>query len=340
MEKLNGISRRGLLSGAAGVPLWLASRPASAATPINESGFEKIGGIDQWIAIQGADQRNPAILFLHGGPGEAQSPFLSQFLPWQHDFTVANWDQRGAGRTYGRNGESTPGMTLDRIVDDACEVAQHVCRRLSHKKAILIGQSFGSFVGVQAIKRRPELFHAYVGTGQVVSIRESFLDLARYTRQKATETGDRTTLDALDKAETLQGLVRLGALRQSSSKWAVSASDQQYVKVVNDFRGKPPYPKGDVADWVEGGRFSGKTIGMNAGAMDMRALGLDMPVPFFVVQGREDHIAGFEPARAYCEDVRAPAKAFVPIDGGHYACFTNPDAFVGALNKYARPLAT
>src|SRR5579872_6609572 len=84
--------------------LGLMARPASAAPGINESGFMKIGGIDQWIAIQGSDVRNPVILYLHGGPGEAQSPFLKQFLPWQRDFTVVNWDQRGAGKTFGRNG--------------------------------------------------------------------------------------------------------------------------------------------------------------------------------------------------------------------------------------------
>jgi hypothetical protein len=38
--------------------------------------------------------------------------------------------------------------------------------------------------------------------------------------------------------------------------------------------------------------------------------------------------------------VQAPKKAFVPMDGGHYAGFTNPGAFVGALNKYGRPLVT
>lgn len=334
-----GLSRRHLVKFAISSAAFPSAVAKAATGPINETGFQRIGGIDQWIAIQGGDAANPAILFLHGGPGEAQSPFLDEFLPWQQDFTVVNWDQRGAGKTYGRNGASTPGMTLDRLVDDTCEVAQHVCSRLATKKVILVGQSFGSLLGVNAIKKNPELFHAYVGTAQIVSIQESFLDLARYARQKATETGDQPTLDALDKAETMQGLARLGALRRASSKWAISASDQPYVKMLDDFRGKPPYSKGDVADWVEGGRFSGNTLGMTVGAVDMRTLGLDMPVPFFVVQGRDDHITGLEPARSYCGDVRASAKDFFAIEGGHYACFTNPKAFVGTLRRHIRPLA-
>ncbi len=42
--------------------------------------------------------------FCNGGPAEAQSPLLREFRPWEQAFTVVNWDQRGAGKTYGRNG--------------------------------------------------------------------------------------------------------------------------------------------------------------------------------------------------------------------------------------------
>src|SRR5690242_9487553 len=100
------LSRRafggGLLAGV------LAARPALAAAAIDEQGFVSIGGIDQWMAIQGSDRANPALLYLHGGPGEAQSPFLDQFRPWLTDFTVVNWDQRGAGKTYEKNGANMP----------------------------------------------------------------------------------------------------------------------------------------------------------------------------------------------------------------------------------------
>jgi hypothetical protein len=35
-------------------------------------------------------------------------------------------------------------------------------------------------------------------------------------------------------------------------------------------------------------------------------------------------------------EIRAPRKALVAIDGGHFACFTNPGAFVTALKQNAR----
>jgi pimeloyl-ACP methyl ester carboxylesterase len=332
-------SRRRVLQTAAAAPFCLAGR-SLAAEAINETGFVRIGGIDQWIAVQGQDRRNPLILYLHGGPGEAQSPFLEQFLPWQRDFTVANWDQRGAGKTFGRNGRATPDMTVDRMVEDITEIARTVSARFGQRKVILVGQSWGSLLGIYAIKHSPELFHAYVGTAQIVSIPATITDLARYARQKAVEAGDKATTDALDAAAALPEPANLGAMRKASTKWAASESDLSYTKMIDDFRGHAPYPAGDVADWVNGSKFSGNTVGPTMINMDMRTLGLDIPVPFFIAQGRDDHITGFEPARLYAEDLRAPKKAFVPIEGGHYACFTNPRAFVGTLRDLVRPLAT
>ncbi len=331
-----GFSRRQLMQMMAGAAVFGAA-PALAASGIDESGFVKIGGIDQWIAIQGQDRANPAILYLHGGPGEAQSPFLDQFKPWTRDFTVVNWDQRGAGKTYGRNGAATPDMTFDRFVEDVIEIAQHLRTRLSQRKIILVAQSWGSMLGVHAVKRRPDLFHAYVGTGQIVSIAAAFTDLADYARKKATETGDAAALAELAKADALSPpLRRLGAMRHASSKWMLAEADKPYVRMIDDFKAAAT---GDAADWVEGGRFSGSTVGMSMAAEDLRALGTDMPVPVFVCQGRDDHITGFEPAQAWLNDVRAPRKAFVALDGGHYACFTDTAAFVAALRMHMRRLA-
>ena len=57
--------------------LALASPLAHAAPPaackpgqaIHDSGYVKIGGIEQWISIDGADCAKPALLLVHGGPG-------------------------------------------------------------------------------------------------------------------------------------------------------------------------------------------------------------------------------------------------------------------------------
>src|SRR5215469_15465260 len=147
----------------------LVPRAWATLTPISEEGFAPIGGIDQWVAIRGRDSSRAPLLFLHGGPCEAQSPFLSLFEPWEKRYVVAQWDQRGTGRTFGKNGTATPDMTMEQLAQDAVEVAQYVLGRLKARKLILVGHSWGAMLGLRVIRLRPELFHAFVGTGQPVS---------------------------------------------------------------------------------------------------------------------------------------------------------------------------
>jgi len=322
----------------------LPSKPSSARTgAVDDTGFAPIGGIDQWIGIEGTNRHNPVILYLHGGPGEAQSPFLKQFLPWQVDFTVVNWDQRGSGRTYGRNGPATPGMStpvmaLEQLCQDAREVAEYACQRLGKKKIILVGQSWGAELGLHLVKRYPGLFYAFVGTAQPVSWHLGIESQERWAREQATARGDEETLRDLSDTASLPESDRRRIM--ASRKYRMAPSDLEHVKIFDAFMGPAPLPtQGDVADWVAGGRFTFASLAPIEYSFDARKLGLNFPIPFFVIQGRDDHIAPFEVAQAYVAEVRAPKKAFISIAGGHWACFTNATAFVAALRLHVRPLA-
>ena len=58
------------------------------------------------MTIRGDDRTNPILLHVHGGPGIAFSAFMTEFAPYEADFTVVQWDQRGAGCTFGRHGRT------------------------------------------------------------------------------------------------------------------------------------------------------------------------------------------------------------------------------------------
>ena len=83
-------------------------------------------------------------------------------------FVVAHWDQRGAAASC--EGNEAAELSLDRIVEDTIELSELLAARFGDGsgKIVLLGHSWGSVVGVHAVKRRPDLFHAYVGLGQLV----------------------------------------------------------------------------------------------------------------------------------------------------------------------------
>ena len=133
MLALGGLSYRGYRQ-------YDAAKSLAVRSPkgIEESRFVMIGGIEQWIQMRGQDSENPVLLILHGGPGASYVPLTSIFLPWEKYFTLVQWDQRGTGRTYGRNGARGSGsLTLDRMVDDGIEVAAYVRERLKKPRILL-----------------------------------------------------------------------------------------------------------------------------------------------------------------------------------------------------------
>lgn len=189
MKRILGIAKIGLLAvmvlavlaigsglGFRAYRQQLAARVLAIQSPdgIQEGMYVKIGGIDQWLQIRGEDRSNPVILFVHGGPGGSTIPMSSAWRPWEKYFTVVQWDQRGAGRTFRMTGDSVAStMTLAQMTQDGVEVAEFLRAHLHKDRIILIGHSWGSFLGIHIVKQRPELFQAYVGTGQVVG-RQTF----------------------------------------------------------------------------------------------------------------------------------------------------------------------
>lgn len=69
-------------------------------------------------------------------------------------------------------------------------------------------------------------------------------------------------------------------------------------------------------------------------AEDLPSLGYDFPVPFFVIQGTNDHITPTDLARDNFERIQAPRKVFLVIENtGYFAVMTKPIEFVQALDK-------
>jgi pimeloyl-ACP methyl ester carboxylesterase len=330
------ISRRAFGGLVIGGSLGFAARAAAAPEAINEIGFVSIGGIEQWIAIQGRDRRNPLILFLHGGPGEAQSPFLDDFAPWLHDFTVVNWDQRGAGKTYARNGKSTPEVTMERLTTDAIEIAGHVLRKLGKRKLILMGQSFGTALGLLVARQAPELFYAYVGAAQFISTPRTTASWEEWARSQALASNDTEGLKALDAVAALP--FTSAKRMRASRKHLFGPPDQPYIQRQAAFIGAADHPRPEAAAWTEGYQFESTQLAPQSMRFDAMVAAPDLPVPYILIEGREDHVTPIGPAKEYFDQLRSSGKAFVTIEGGHFACFTNPDGFLEALRQQVLPL--
>lgn len=188
--------------GLAALVAWPASTPPivdASGQPIPGSVAEVVGvpinGTDQTISIRAADPDAPVILYLSGGPGQSDLGYGRVLLePLTHDFVVAIWDQRGNGRSYPAI-EPTDEMTLEQAVADTVAVVEYLRERFDEEGVYLLGESWGSTLGVLAAKERPDLFHAYLGSGQMVSQRQTDRQIWRDLLAHASAIGDGDLFD-------------------------------------------------------------------------------------------------------------------------------------------------
>ena len=157
----------------------------------DEAKFIEVNGAKEWITIRGDNKDNPVILFLHGGPSEANSPFIEFYTPFEKDYVFVQWDQPGAGKTYIRAGSHQPKLTIDSMAADGIAVAEYVESELHKPKIVLIGQDWGGLLGVRMIDQRPDLFAAFVGTGQIVGMLGTQDVLYEYALSHATASSRR-----------------------------------------------------------------------------------------------------------------------------------------------------
>ncbi len=153
------------------IVLFLAS--SASATPINAKLAIPVGGIQQWITMQGHDDRAPVLLFLHGGPGNSVIPYTKRFTTeLQKHFVVVQWDQREGGKTLKLNHTDKP-LSVSLMITDAVEVVRYLCGRFKQDKIYLVGHSWGGFLALQVADQAPELLSACIASAPMINQVES-----------------------------------------------------------------------------------------------------------------------------------------------------------------------
>jgi pimeloyl-ACP methyl ester carboxylesterase len=313
---------------------------------IDEAMFVPIGGIDQWITIRGQDRDNPVVLFLHGGPGTPTNlldfPFANAWTP---SFTLVQWDQRGAGKTFASGGTAASDMSIDRMAQDGIELTQFLRGHLHKDKIIVVGHSWGTILGIHMAKARPDLFYAYVGAGQVANAQEN--EAVNYARvlAKAKAVGDNKAVAELQASGPPPYPVMKALTTQRIWAQAYEHADSYVATEQASSLYAPGYSLLDLYHAIQSIRFTLNTFigpSMSGPAMkvDLKSVGPDFAIPIFVFEGPDDYITSPELAKAYVETLSAPKKEFVMLNaGGHFAVFTHSDAFMKEMNTRVRPLA-
>jgi pimeloyl-ACP methyl ester carboxylesterase len=225
------------------------------------------------------------------------------------------------------------------MVQDGVEITELLSKRLQNDKIVLVGHSWGSVLGVFMAKARPELFYAFVGTGQVADPLRNYAAAHAALLDRASRDGNSRALQELN--EVGPPPYKDGKDLAVQRKWAnlFEGADVFLASALGFALTPPGYSLGDINDWFEGQSVSAEHLVPRASVLDPKLLGGEFDVRVFVIHGTEDFTTPRSLAKSYLTSLHASRKAFVTIDGaGHFAVFTKPDTFLKELRVRVLPL--
>lgn len=307
--------------------------PGSIAT------LEKVtvNGSDQWVSIRGNDVDNPVLLFLAGGPGGSQlatARFALRGL--EEHFVVVNWEQPGAGKSFDAVDRST--LTTERYIEDAHALVQHLRARFEEEKVYVLGESWGSALGIMLVQRYPELFHAFIGTGQMVAFLENDLMCYDFALELAHERGDTGKIEKLTRqgpppyygkdVAWKQVIYLMDGFAYMNANPAIADNG------ANTFRdlAAPEYGLYDKVNWFRGVLDTLGVVYPQLWDIDFReqATRLEVPVTFLI--GRHDVNAPTVLVEDYYDLLDAPHKEIVWFEhSGHTPWVSESELFVKAI---------
>ncbi|MEN1760360.1 alpha/beta hydrolase [Anoxynatronum sibiricum] len=300
---------------------------AALDNSIAEKQFVEINGVKMGMIIKSKDVSNPVLLFLHGGPGMPEY-FLTEDYPtgMENYFTVVWWDQRGAGLSYGNDIDCST-ITTEQYIEDIIAATHYLAKRFGKDKIYLMAHSGGTYFGIQAVHKVPQLYEAYIGVAQIAYQVESERLAYDYMLGHYMKEGDRKTVKKLQDNDYLSEEYKkirddvmhragIGTTRDMKSVikgvFLSSLKNREYslVEKINLWRGKVLLS-------------NHKHLQINE---DLREKCTTFEVPIYFFSGAYDYTVNYKMSEEYLQLIDAPLKCFYLFENSaHSPFFEEPD---------------
>ncbi len=262
-----------------------------AGVKVDEKNFITLGGEQQYVEISALSDQKPVLLFIHGGPGWPQTPFLRYFnADLAKRFILVSWDQRGSGLSYMKN-PAPANMSLQQIVSDAHELTIYLKEKFGQRKIYIAGFSWGSVVGMELALRYPEDYNAYIGISQVINMKKGMEVTQQWLTEQATKANDTATLQALQHLRLkdsgyctsdfdcfLQQSRLLGKYKGDVFNDSTAVLEEKIMGMYNDYKDY---------DWNKGFQFSATHLAKDIFAVDYTKVER-LQIPAYFLAGKHD----------------------------------------------------
>ena len=311
---------------------------------ISEKIHVNINGVEQGMFIKGKDINNPVLLFVHGGPGMPEYWLIQKKSTRLEDiFTVVWWEQRGAGLSYNPDIPSES-MSADQFVSDTLEVTIYLRKRFGKEKIYLMAHSWGSYIGIQAAARSPELYYAYIGMGQIsyqIKSEQLAYDYALEQYKKNGNTDMVQKLEAAPPTMTVPLPAKYELLRDEYMHDIGIGTTRDMKSVITgiflpswQFR---EYTLGEKVNLWRGKLFSRSSnfnLWDKMQATDLTQKVTEMEVPVYFFHGAYDYTCAYPLAKDYFEKLKTPIKGFYTFEqSAHTPLIEEPEKMMKTLQE-------
>lgn len=298
----------------------------------------RLGGVNQWIIVRGQDVNKPVLLFLSGGPGSSEAARVLRFnAELERDFVIVIWEQRGCGKSYPAHHPATD-LTVDQYTADVIELSELQRQRFDESKIYLVGHSWGTIIGLRAVQTRPDLYHAYVGTAQMVDVLETDTRIYDTMLAYAGESGDQAYAQSLvtqgpppyrDGNPIGPYANLLGrAYTVFEAPIATNPGFARDGDAILLMLQQPEYGWLDRLNALRGLQDTFNVVYPQLQEINFRESATRLDVPVYLVVGRLDHNAPPELTQDYFDRLVAPSKSLTYFEhSGHSMLWQEPGKF-------------
>ncbi|WP_315120856.1 alpha/beta hydrolase [uncultured Clostridium sp.] len=319
------------------VPTWTPS--IGGENSISELSQISINGAEHQFMIRGKNKNNPIIIFVHGGPGCSEIPYVTKYQDiLEKDFTIVHYDQRGSGKSY-HFFEDYSNITSQLLISDLLAITDYISKRFDKRKILLVGHSFGTYIALQAAAQAPERFTAYIGIGQMSDPIKNELNSLKYCLEQAHEAGNANDFTRL---ESLTGHIEKGNIitpRNYIRKYGgASRLIDDNGDYLEGFLTHPEYNLLDVIRYFRGVSVSQDVLLAESTNNPLPSLVESIEIPCYFIMGQYDYMTTVESAKEYFDSIKATEKEFIIYsNSAHYPQFEEKEKFAQWLtNKFSK----
>jgi pimeloyl-ACP methyl ester carboxylesterase len=209
-------------------------------------------------------------------------------------------------------------MNIDQFVQDTRELTLYLLKKYRKEKIVLVGHSWGSVIGIMAAAKYPELYHCYVGIGQIANMKEGEAASYQWTLEQARKRKDKKAIQALEK---------MGSPPYSGNWQAKTISQRSYLarfggeiygsrygampKVLASLLFSREYNGRDCINFFKGIFRSIKLLWPELMKVDLFKTVPELKIPVFFFEGRFDQEVPASIAAHYFERLKAPFKELI-----------------------------